>query len=80
MQQSDSFSRRHFLGTTGILATCAASQFLQQPLGAQEPLDHLSGAAIASSVQISSLKERLNPKITALRQAALQILKPTSTE
>ena len=80
MQPSDIFSRRRFIGATGALATCVATQDLQPPLGAQKPLVSSAGGTVASGVQIAALTERLNPRIAALRQVALQILKPTPTE
>ena len=80
MPQRDSFNRRCFLGTAGALATVAVNQNLQQPSGAQEPLVSSADSGerfVASKGQVAALTERLNPKIAASRQAALQILKPT---
>ncbi|MGI9468872.1 MAG: dipeptidase [Rubripirellula sp.] len=83
MQPTHSLNRRRFLGTTGVLATGAVHQTLQQPLRAQEPLTNSSdlvGDSLASSGSVSALTSRLNPKIASLRQAALKILQPTSAE
>ncbi|MAI33445.1 MAG: dipeptidase [Planctomycetaceae bacterium TMED240] len=83
MQSNDSLNRRSFLGTTGALATCAVNQAVQQPLGAQEPPVKLSDKAsesAGSKASIAAITERLNPKITSLRQATLRILQPTPSE
>ena len=83
MPLCDPLNRRRFLGTASALATVALNQSLQQPSVAQEPLASAADSGvrfIASKGQLAALTERLNPKITASRQAALQILKPTPSQ
>ena len=83
MQSIDPLNRRHFLGTTGALATCAVHQNLTQQLVAREPLANspdLVGESVGLRGSVAVLTERLNPRIAGWRQAAMKILRPSPSE
>jgi len=85
MSTSRCIDRRRFLGTAAVTAFAAAPTLQHQARGQESlaaPQDR-SGEAVlkpASTEAVAALTERLNPKIAALRQAALQILKPSAAE
>ena len=80
MNRPQVFDRRRCLKTIATATSTAAVLQSNGITQGEETNDESSRAFSASPDALAALTERLNPKITAARQAALRILKPTPSE
>ena len=76
MTKCDYLNRRRFFGTLTAGASIAMHQNWQRCSQAEDALP----SSIDSKERIAALTTRLNPRINASRQAALELLKPTPAQ